>query len=340
MSLIFGGILGFFAWFTVRYLIFGVFTVNQAERAVKTSFGRAQRLAPDSVPPAGGELSAEERERYAFPQLRVLPPGGPYFKMPWEKVYKVSVATETMSMAYDPETPDANSGGTILEAVTKDQLNTGLTGQIRYRVAERNLYAYLFGVKHPIAHVMGFFISILREKIANFEAPAMSVGGESDVGLAEDGTVVTGISINDLRKNLRDLNDHMLQECRTSADRYGIELDASLITGIDPPEEVESALAAINTAQNLVSSDVSLAQAAADQKLVQSKRAVEIETLQAQAEVEPLVAIAGQLRELNTGGEGALVAYLRNVRLALFEKAERVFLSCGGALSARRETAR
>ena len=52
--------------------------------------------------------------------------------------------------------------------------------------------------------------------------------------------------------------------------------------------EVESALAAINTAHNQVSSDISLAQAAADQKIVQSKRAVEIETLKAQAEVEPL----------------------------------------------------
>ena len=65
-------------------------------------------------------------------------------------------------------------------------------------------------------------------------------------------------------------------------------LDASLITGIDPPAEVESALAAINTAHNHVSSDISLAQAAADQRIVQSKRAVEIETLKAQAEVEPL----------------------------------------------------
>ena len=75
-------------------------------------------------------------------------------------------------MAYDPEDPQANRGGTMLEAVTKDQLNIGLTGQIRYRVCERNLYAYLFGVKRPIVHVMGYFVSILRERIANFEAPA------------------------------------------------------------------------------------------------------------------------------------------------------------------------
>jgi hypothetical protein len=64
-------------------------------------------------------------------------------------------------------------------------------------------------------------------------------------------------------------------ECSSSAARYGMVLDASLITGIDPPPEVESALAAINTAHNQVSSDISLAQASADQKIVQSRRAVD-----------------------------------------------------------------
>ena len=83
---------------------------------------------------------------------------------------------------------------------------------------------------------------------------------------------MSGISINDLRKNLRDLNEHMDQRVPiVPPARYGIVLDASLITGIDPPPEVESALAAINTAHNQVSSDISLAQAAADQKIVQSQ---------------------------------------------------------------------
>jgi regulator of protease activity HflC (stomatin/prohibitin superfamily) len=204
--------------------------------------------------------------------------------------------------------------------VTKDQLNTGLTGQIRYRVSERNLYAYLFGVKHPIAHNMGYFVSVLRERIANFEAPKSA---DADAAGVPD----AGISINDLRKNLRDLNEHMDQECRSSAARYGIMLDATLITGIDPPAEVESALAAINTAHNQVSSDISLALAAADQKIVQSKRAVEIETLKAQAEVEPLERMATELAELKkVGGPEALNAYTRNVRLSLFEQAHQVFV--------------
>ena len=324
MSVSFGIVAGFVAWFIVRYLLAGLYTVDQNERAVKTVLGRAQRLRETTLDdPIASGLRPDERERYRYPQMRVIQPGGPYFKWPWERVHKVSIATRTLNMAYDPETPAANSGGTILEAVTKDQLNTGLTGQIRYQVSERNLYAYLFGVKNPIAHVMGYFVSVLRERIANFEAPAQTTPRDSQPGEA---TLVTGISINDLRKNLRDLNEHMDRECESSAARYGVTLDASLITGIDPPPEVESALAAINTAHNHVSSDISLAHAAADQKIVQSKRAVEIETLKAQGEVEPLDRLAEQLSDLKKNGPRALSAYLRNVRLGLYEQANDVIL--------------
>jgi regulator of protease activity HflC (stomatin/prohibitin superfamily) len=327
-AILFGCFAGFVAWFLVRYLAAGFYTVNQNERAVKTSFGRAERVgnATTLSDPIAASLSAEEKERYVYPQVRVIPPGGPYFKWPWEKVHKVSVATQTMNLATDPEDPSANNHGTILEAVTKDQLNTGLVGQIHWRVSERNLYAYLFGVNHPITHVMGYFISVLRERIANFEAPPeVKPAGEAapHLGLA---TATIGISINDLRKNLRDINDHMARECVQSDARYGVVLDASLITGIDPPQEVESALAAINTAYNQVSSDISLAQAAADQKIVQSKRAVEIETLKAEAEVQPLVALAEQLGDLKKSGAGALDAYIRNVRLKLFSEAKSVIL--------------
>ncbi len=320
MDVLLGMLIGFGAWFFVRYVLAAFYTVDQNERAVKTIFGRAERVgnATTANSPLGETLSEEHKQRYNYPQVRVIQPGGPYFKWPWERVYKVSIATQTINMAQDPDDPNANNSGTLLEAVTKDQLNTGLTGQIRYRVAENNLYAYLFGVKRPISHVMGYFVSVLRERIASFEAP------RPQEGEATESSIVTGVSINDLRKNLRDLNEHMERECASSAARYGIILDASLITGIDPPAEVESALAAINTAHNQVSSDISLAQAAADQKIVQSKRAVEIETLNAQAEVEPLIALAEQLKALCNSGPDALQIYLRNVRLKLYAHAEQI----------------
>ncbi|MBL9037978.1 MAG: SPFH domain-containing protein [Archangium sp.] len=327
-GLLFGGL----GWFTLRYLIFGFFTVNQNERAVKTSFGRAQRLQTSTLDnPMAESLRPDERERYRYPQLQVIPPGGPYFKWPWERVYKVSVATETVNLAFDPEDPNANRGGTMLEAVTKDQLNIGLVGQLRFRVSEQNLYAYVFGVKRPLVHVLAYFVSVLRQKIASFEAPDVHAAEQpvatDRITSATDLKGTEGISINDLRKNLRLLNEQMDRDCASSPARYGIVLDASLITGIDPPHEVESALAAINTAHNQVGSEVSLAQASADQKIVQSRRAVEIESLNAQAEVEPLLQMAGQLSEIKkNGGSGVLRAYLRNVKLSLFGHAREAFV--------------
>ena len=320
-----GVFIGFIAWFVVRYILTSFYTVDQNERAVKTSFGRAERLGAATTldSPLAETLREDERDRYTWPQVRVIGPGGPYFKWPWERIYKVSVATETMNMAKDLEDPTANRNGTMLDAVTKDQLNTGLEGQIRYRISERNLYAYLFGVKQPVLHTMGYFVSVLRERIASFEAPSASLLATMT---PEEANIMAGISINDIRKNLSALNDQMEEDCRSSEARYGLILDASLITAIDPPQEVESALAAINTAHNQVSSDISLAQASADQKIVQSRRAVEIETLNARAEVEPLQALAEQLTALKADGASVLQIYLRNVRLQLYAQAQQVIL--------------
>jgi regulator of protease activity HflC (stomatin/prohibitin superfamily) len=329
MEIVVAIVMGFIVWFFTRYGIGGFYTIGPNERAVLCTFGRAQRLGNQTTldDPIADGLGAEERERYCYPQVRVIGPGF-YWKLPWQTLHRASIATVTVSIAHDPEDPRANQNGMVLEAVTKDQLNTGLTGQIRFTVTERNLYAYLFGVKNPVAHVLGYFVSVLRDRIANFEAPRSA---DVDPNLAisnSDMSAVQGISINDLRKNLRDLNERMDDECRAAAPRYGISLDAALITGIDPPPEVDSALAAINTAHNHVSSEISLAQAAADQRIVQSKRAVEIETLNAQAEVEPLLALAEQLRELaGTGGPGAVAAYVRNAKVMLHNRTKQLVLA-------------
>jgi regulator of protease activity HflC (stomatin/prohibitin superfamily) len=328
MEIVLGLFLGVLLWFFARYGIGGFYTIGPNERAVLCTFGRAQRLEDETTlsDPIAEKLTDEEKQRYEYPQVRVVGPGF-YWKLPWQTLHRASIATSTVSIAFDPEDPSANAGGQILEAVTKDQLNTGLSGQIRFTLSERNLYAYLFGVKKPVAHVLGYFVSILRDRIANFEAPGKAkVAGDESADALDIGGV-QGISINDLRKNLRDLNERMDAECETAAARYGIHLDAALITGIDPPPEVDSALAAINTAHNHVSSEISLAQAAADQRIVQSKRAVEIETLNAQAEVEPLLALAEQLRELaGNGGPQAIKAYVRNAKISLQRKTRHLVL--------------
>jgi regulator of protease activity HflC (stomatin/prohibitin superfamily) len=88
MTVIAGMFLGVIAWFLVSYVVGGFFTVNQNQRAVKTSFGRAQRIANLTTldDPLAEPLRADEKTRYVYPQVRVIMPGGPYFKWPWERV--------------------------------------------------------------------------------------------------------------------------------------------------------------------------------------------------------------------------------------------------------------
>ena len=320
MAFIVGLVLGLIVYAVSRAILSGFYTVSPDQRAVVTSFGKAQRLTEKSAPP---ELSGEERERYEFPQVRVVGPGGPYFKMPWQEVHKVSVATQAVNLSWDP-TKDQST----IEAVTKDNLTTGINGQLRYRISENNLYPYLFGVESPLEHVMGYFVSVLRERVANFVDPkGQSLLGDDEESDATESNVELseGVSINDLRKNLPLLNRYMEEQCRSTTGRYGIELDAALITEIDPPPQVDRALSAINSTRNQVAADISTARADSEQQITMSARAVEIATNNAQAEVAPLRELATTLTKIKQeGGSSCLQAYLRNLKIPLYQKASRV----------------
>ncbi len=327
MFFILGFCAGIILFIVIRVAIGCLYTVRPDQRAVVTSFGAVQKLTEKAAPPP---LSDDELERYHYPQVRVIGPGGPYFKLPWQRVHKVSVATQAVDLSWDP----TKSQDTI-EAVTKDNLTTGVNGQIRYRVSENNLYPYLFGVASPLEHVMGYFISVLRERIANFVDPkgqslladAELEGAEGEeVGLQTSAVELSeGVSINDLRKNLPLLNQYMEEQCRSTTGRYGIELDAALITEIDPPREVDRALSAINSTRNQVAADISTARADAEQQITMSARAVEIATNNAQAEVAPLRELAKTLTTIKSeGGSACLKSYLRNLRVPLYERAGRI----------------
>ena len=69
MSILSGVLVGFVAWFLVRYLVAGIYTVNQNERAVKTSFGRVERVGTATTlqDPIADSLLPEDKERYDYP---------------------------------------------------------------------------------------------------------------------------------------------------------------------------------------------------------------------------------------------------------------------------------
>ncbi|QDT10901.1 SPFH domain-containing protein [Stieleria marina] len=325
---------GLIIYAVFRVAISGFYVVRPDQRAVITSFGRAERMpGGQDAGEADPYLSEDERVRYNYPRVRVVQPGGPYFKWPWQEVHKVSVATEAVDLAWDP-----TKHQDTIEAVTKDNLTTGVNGQIRYRVSESNLYAYLFGVDSPLEHIMGFFVSVLRERIATFVDPkGDTLLADADTGDVDDSAVLKilessapkeiteGVSINDLRKNLPLLNSYMEEQCRATPGRYGVELEAALITAIDPPQEVDRALSAINTTSNQVAADISTAQADAEQQITMSERAVEIAANNAEAEVAPLRELAKTLTQIKTeGGSQALAAYVRNLRIDLYKRAKSV----------------
>src|SRR5205814_6006403 len=95
---------GLLVWFILRFLVRGFYTVGPNERAVITSFGRAQRLGTATTldDPIGRTLSPEEAERFVYPQVRVVGPGI-HHKLPWQSVHKVSIATVIVSIAFDPD---------------------------------------------------------------------------------------------------------------------------------------------------------------------------------------------------------------------------------------------
>jgi regulator of protease activity HflC (stomatin/prohibitin superfamily) len=68
MPFLIGPLIGFAVWFIVRFLLMGFFTVDQNERAVKTSFGRAVRVPGGKTTlddPISEFLRPEERPRYS-----------------------------------------------------------------------------------------------------------------------------------------------------------------------------------------------------------------------------------------------------------------------------------
>lgn len=60
--------IGVAAWFLVRFVLIGFFTVDPNERAVKTILGRAQRLGTATTldTPLADLMRPDERERYVY----------------------------------------------------------------------------------------------------------------------------------------------------------------------------------------------------------------------------------------------------------------------------------
>ena len=78
-DVVIGIFIGFVIWFLVRYLAGGIYTVDQNQRAVKTSFGRAERIpgVTNLNDPISAAFDAEEKQRYQYPKFASSCPAAP-----------------------------------------------------------------------------------------------------------------------------------------------------------------------------------------------------------------------------------------------------------------------
>src|SRR5260221_12429279 len=103
MEAILGIVFGVIAFLLIYCLLGGVYTVTQNERAVVTNFGRTERIGRKTTLdlPIAEDLTPENRERYQYPQIRVIGAGAPSPRLPWQRVYKGNFAIQTMNVAFD-----------------------------------------------------------------------------------------------------------------------------------------------------------------------------------------------------------------------------------------------
>ena len=149
MSALIGMLLGLLVWFVLRVLVMGVYTVDQNERAVKTSFGRAERVPGDKTTlddPIAEALRRRDAALHLSAGARDSA-GRPLFQdAVGEDPQGFHRHHDHQHGARSGKSAPPTTAARVLEAVTKDQLNTGLTGQIRYRVSEAQ------SVRVPVRH--------------------------------------------------------------------------------------------------------------------------------------------------------------------------------------------
>jgi hypothetical protein len=90
---------------------------------VKTRFGRAERVGSLTTidDPISAPLSEDQQQRYSYPQVRVIMPGGPYFKWPWEQIRKVHF--RDVGMIAQIESKVVNRLRQVTSAIKQDGAN-------------------------------------------------------------------------------------------------------------------------------------------------------------------------------------------------------------------------
>jgi regulator of protease activity HflC (stomatin/prohibitin superfamily) len=156
-------------------------------------------------------------------------------------------------------------------AMAADGTMLRLDSKIRFQPKRENYFSYLFELKNPMEHIKEMFTCLLRNEIANYSSSTPN----------EDGFIG---SYSEIRKDRSRLNYEMETFCKTKiGQKYGIKFNGVDLIDILPPQELETALNAIQNAK--AEADTMYARAEADvrQRILAAEQGVEIAKIKAQA---------------------------------------------------------
>jgi regulator of protease activity HflC (stomatin/prohibitin superfamily) len=259
------------------------FQVEQGHLAVLTRFGRALTLP-------------------ASHSLRTFG-AGLHRKWPWDKVLVVPMMEQNLDLS-------GEEGGRT--AMAADGTILRLDSILRYVPVETELSNFLFGLRSPIEHITGLFTCLLRNEIANFQAP------DSEAGAAEGSYAV-------IRRERKELNQRIESFSRTQiGQRYGVRFNAVDLTDILPPDELAQALNAVIQARAEADGALARAEADTEQRILAAERGIDIARSRSEA-VETEISLLGKyLADLSR--QNTLQAYVARRRAEVTRESRAVYL--------------
>lgn len=223
---------------------------------------------------------------------------GLHWKAIWHEVHRAPLAESVTPITYDDTRGVLAHDGTPLR----------VDASVRYRVVPSQIERYLFGVDHQEEHFTELFESQLRGTVATFSPTE------------QDSTAFAR-----LRRDRRELSSELRRACEASlSDRYGIELNAVDLSGLSPPRELEEALNAVLQAGALARTELELASASCQQKVVAANEGVRIAEQKAKAAYDEMITLARFLVELKKAG--TLKDYVHHRRSEILNQAKTVFV--------------
>ena len=289
----FQGFIGGLLLYSVLILLKCSFKVEQGYLAVITEFGKAlTRVNPGSTT-----------------LLKTFEPGL-HWKLPWQKVHKVSMMEQSLDF----------SGDNAISAMAEDGTLLQLDSKLRYYQTPEQLYTYLFHLKNPVEHIKGLYTCLLRNEIASFTLKA----NEGSQPLLGSVFTQDAGSYALVRRERRLLNKRIEEFCRHSInDHYGIRYGAVDLTDILPPDELAVALNAVINAQIEADSLFARSEGECQQRILSAKKGVAIGKAQARAAEIEVLTLAKFLTEMKK--QGTLNQYVERRRVEILSESRAVF---------------